>query len=193
MSVKTIATVSCSIFCIVIIILSLVTNYWYEFEEELSQDRKTLVKSVFEDKSSNHSVIFTRVGLWEQCNTVIYNHLREDEKEMTEKCESYKVPSYINNWTIRRNVLVIFYIISLLLTLVAFAFETIYCVTRKYYFPVGRIALCFFISALLILISLSVYTNTFIRQNIAFSWSYGAGWSAVVMYIISIVLLYADK
>ena len=46
---------------------------------------------------------------------------------------------------------------------------------------------------LMILIGLAVYTSKFIELEVSFSWSYGAGWSVVGMYIISIILLFADK
>ena len=43
-------------------------------------------------------------------------------------------------------VLVGTYIGALLLTLIAFIFVTVYVVTGKYYFPCGRVAICFILS-----------------------------------------------
>ena len=43
-------------------------------------------------------------------------------------------------------VVVGLYIIALLLTLVAFIFVTVYSVTGKYYFPIGRVAICYLAS-----------------------------------------------
>ena len=45
-----------------------------------------------------------------------------------------------------RMVVVGLYIIALLLTLVAFIFVTVYSVTGKYYFPIGRVAICYLAS-----------------------------------------------
>ena len=50
---------------------------------------------------------------------------------------------------------------------------------------------CF--AAIFVVIGLAIYTDNYINKKVQFSWSYGAGWSATAMYIISVILLLADK
>lgn len=181
MTYKTATVYCCTIFSILIIIISLATNYWYEFEKK-ANDVKPGTVSHF------------RVGLFEQCETIYYNHDTEVHDDSEEKdCEDFQVPDGVDDWFPRRDTLIATYIIAMILTLIGFIFVTAYCVTGKYFFPVGRVAICYFLSALVIIIGLCVYTSTFYDLDVSFSWSYGAGWSAAAMYIIAIVLLYADK
>jgi len=200
MAIKTVCTYWCTFFTVLIIIISLATNYWHEYD---IKTRKKLDNGDEPTYPSDGEPFFNvvnkhRAGLWEKCEEVVNYKLDEDEDEVeidsTELgCVDYDPPTFVKNYEIKRTVLVVCYIIALLATLIAFIFVTVYCTTGKYYFPVGRSAICYFIAALSILIGLLVYTDMYFSAKVSFSWSYGAGWSAVVMYIITIVLMYADK
>lgn len=180
MSIKTVASYTCAIFSVIVLILCLCTNYWIEYE--------TVVKNV--GKTTRTRI---RSGLWEYCSNT---KLHEDKEFGATKCHSIKTLGEglaVTDWTGKRNAVAAMLILALLVTLVAFVFVTVYCITDKYYFPVTRSAILFLIAGILVVIGLSIYTDIFINMKVQFSWSYGAGWSAAAMYIISVILLLADK
>ena len=176
MTIKTVASYWCMFICVLIIIVSLATIYWHEFK--------------LADPNVKDAVSHFNVGLWEKCEEVEY---KKENRTEDKGCSDYEPPDYVDDWGSKRNTVVVMYVFALLDTLIAFIFITTYCATGKYYFPVKRSAAMFFIAALVMCIGLIVYTATFANSVVSFSWSYGAGWSAVAMYIITIVLLFADK
>ena len=163
MTIKTASSYCCSIFCAIAIIVSLATNYWIEFGDE----------------SLNH-----HGGLLEIC------YENEEHGPFCSRFSELSMP---------RLMVIGLYIIALLLTLVAFIFVTVYCVTGKYYFPIGRVVTCFLGSAVAVGVALIQYAVTYkdVDQEkwlwFSFSWSYGLGWSMFGMYIVTVVLLFADK
>eukprot|EP00111_Clytia_hemisphaerica_P020271 TCONS_00059742-protein len=179
MSIKTVVTYSCMIFSIIILIISLATNYWHEYE---IPDGKTPL-----------TVTYFNVGLFEKCTEIHYRWGWRNTTVEDLGCEDYEPPLSLDDWEMRRDTLVVMFVLAVIFTLISFIFITVYCATGKYYFPVGRTAICFILAAICVMIGLIVYTNTFINHDVAFSWSYGAGWSAVAMYIITTILIYADK
>jgi len=173
MTIKTVCSYSCSVCCTLIVIFAVATNYWIEY--------------VAKEAGAQDSSLFN-IGLFEKCETYRYDMEGEEDRG----CNDYSPD--VDGFMTARYVLVGTYIIALLLTLIAFIFVTVYCATGKYYFPIGRVAVCFMASAVCIIAGLISYTMVFkAEQNATFSWSYGAGWSAAGMYIITTVLLYADK
>lgn len=174
MTIKTVCSYSCSVCCSIIIIFAIATNYWIEY--------------IAKEPADADDVSLFNIGLFEKCQTYRYDMEGEDDLG----CNDF-TPD-VDGYTTTRYILVGTYIIALLLTLVAFIFVTVYCATGKYYFPIGRVAICFVVAAVCVMAGLISYTIAFKdTRNATFSWSYGAGWSAVGMYIITTVLLYADK
>ena len=51
----------------------------------------------------------------------------------------------------KRSAILAMYILAMLCTLVAFIFVTVYCITDKYFFPVTRSAILFFVSGKVLL------------------------------------------
>jgi len=178
MSVKTVASYTCAIFSVVVLILCLCTNYWIEYE---------VIDRTVIGKDRRYRV---RAGLWEYCQRV---------KEITDKdfgalkCTAVDKLEGTGLKTAKRDAIFAMYLLAMLATLVAFIFVTVYCITDKYFFPVTRSAILFFLSAIFVVIGLAIYTDNYMNKKVQFSWSYGAGWSATAMYIISVILLFADK
>eukprot|EP00794_Sanderia_malayensis_P015085 gene15085-16641_t len=170
MSIKTIASYTCAIFSVVVIILCLCTNYWIEYA---TVDTKLGLSTEYRFRS----------GLWESCRKV----KMPNEKDFgSTKCFSFSDSNKIfsiSSWIVKRNAIAAMFILALLITLIAFIFVTVYCITDKYYFPVTRSALLFLAAAICVVIGLAIYTDIFMFKQVSFSWSYGAGWSAAAMMV----------
>lgn len=161
-----------------VLILCLCTNYWVEYEVIDSKVGKETRRYRF------------RAGLWEYCRQV-KEITHNDYGKLT--CIPVDEQEGTGLATAKRDAILAMYVLAMVATLVAFIFVTVYCITDKYFFPVTRSAILFFISAVCVVIGLAIYTDNYINKKVQFSWSYGAGWSATAMYIISVILLLADK
>jgi len=174
MTIKTVSSYSCSVFCAIVVILSVSTSYWVEYKRYYKDNEETV-----------------NFGLFETCNPC---QKGEPDCKPCKDLPVRETKGRMEAFSTARMVLVGTYIIALMLTLIGFIFVTVYCVTGKYYFPIGRVAICFVASAICVAAGLIVFTMVFKKvKDTWFSWSYGAGWSAAGMYIITTILLYADK
>lgn len=78
----------------------------------------------------------------------------------------------------------------------AYLYSIPLCVTNVNQVYCINFAYCFvtvFLSAILVVIALLVYTFHNWKRDVFFSWSYGGGWSTVALSIIAVVLIMADR
>ncbi|XP_015768196.1 PREDICTED: claudin domain-containing protein 2-like isoform X1 [Acropora digitifera] len=171
--IKVITAVVCAFAAILMIILSVSTTYWLQWQ--IASDGRNI---------THYRGLFRHC--WESRDNVT-NELQTYDGRTD--CDG-KFTDFKTDWN---GVTIAFMVLGLLFHFIAFIVAIVAACRKGHPFPSFWVAGMFFVAAILVVIALLVYTFHNWKRDVFFSWSYGGGWSTVALSIIAVVLIMADR